>query len=165
MSNSPTTLAWRKRSTASASAIDFSVANWIGLMRYSASSVPERSSISSRETTRGLQDLAASSATKRSSSFFSSIIALHRGKPRSSSAKLSSASNVKFRPRHRGPCTHDPDAYGELPPHVSLQGPRLWQPSTFKDGCDYLPAKSEGRYRGSCRHHRAAGLAIVLGRA
>jgi hypothetical protein len=42
--------------------------------------VPERSSISSRETTRGLQDLAASSATKRSSSFFSSIIALHRDK-------------------------------------------------------------------------------------
>src|SRR6516165_7002808 len=99
-------------------------------MRYSASSVPERSSISNRETTRGLQDLAASSATKRSSSFFSSIIALHRGKPRS--AKLSSASNVKFRPRHRGPCTHGPDACDELPPpHVSPQGLRLWQPSTF----------------------------------
>ena len=33
MSNSPATLAWRKRSMASASAIDFSVANWIGLIR------------------------------------------------------------------------------------------------------------------------------------
>jgi hypothetical protein len=40
----------------------------------------ERSSISSQETTRGLQDLAASSATRRSSSFFSSIIVLYRDK-------------------------------------------------------------------------------------
>ena len=39
--------------------------------------MPERSSISSRETTRGLQDLAASSTTKRSSSFFSSISRPH----------------------------------------------------------------------------------------
>jgi hypothetical protein len=72
ISNSPSAAACRKRSMASPASRPRSLANVNGLTRNSAASSPVRMSVSNRDTTRGLQDRAASSRASRSSSVRSS---------------------------------------------------------------------------------------------